>query len=100
MQWNSQPSDPVCIDDAETLAEQLSKHAGQLTPQDLTNLPKYTAYVRLLIDGLPSNPFSMQAVSPPKITDDRLDVVSQRSRREHSQSFADIHAAIAGQWRR
>ena len=90
----------VGSDDAEALAEQLSKHTGQLTPQDLTNLPKYTAYVRLLIDGLPSNPFSMQTVSPPKITDDRLDVVSQRSRREHGQSFETIHATIAGQWRR
>ena len=90
----------VGADDAEALSEQLSKHAGQLTPQDLTNLPKYTAYVRLLIDGLPSNPFSMQTVSPPKITDDRLDVVSQRSRREHGQSFETIHATIAGQWRR
>ena len=86
--------------DAELLAKQLSKHASQLTPQDLTNLPKYTAYARLLIDGMPSNPFSMQTLSPPDITDDRLAIVSERSRREHGQSFADIHAAIAGQWRR
>ena len=90
----------VGTDDAETLAEQLSKHAGQLTSQDLTNLPKYTAYSRLLIDGMPSNPFSMQTVSPPKITDDRLAVVCERSRREHAQAFETIHSAIAGQWRR
>lgn len=90
----------VGTDDADVLAEQLSKHAGQLTPQDLTNLPKYTAYCRLLIDGLPSNPFSMQTEAPAKVTDDRLDVVSQRSRREHAQAFAEIQAAIAGQWQR
>ena len=29
-----------------------------------------------------------------------LAIVSERSRREHGQSFAEIHAAIAGQWRR
>ncbi len=90
----------VGADDAEVLAEQLSKHPGQLKSQDLTNLPKYTAYARLLIDGMPSNPFSMQTLSPPDITDDRLAVVSERSRREHGQSFAEIHAAIAGQWQR
>ncbi len=90
----------VGADDAEILAEQLSKHPGQLTSQSLCNLPKYTAYARLLIDGSPSNPFSMQTEMPPRVTDDRLAVVSQRSRREHGHSFAEIHAAIAGQWQR
>ena len=90
----------VGADDAEPLAEQLSKHPGQLTSQDLTNLPRYTAYARLLIDGMPSNPFSMQSLSPPAVTDDRLAIVSERSRREHAQAFEHIHAAIAGQWQR
>ena len=90
----------VGADDADPLAEQLSKHPGQLTSQDLTNLPRYTAYGRLLIDGMPSNPFSMQSLSPPAVTDDRLALVSERSRREHAQAFEYIHAAIAGQWQR
>ena len=90
----------VGADDAEPLAEQLSKHPGQLKSQDLTNLPRYTAYARLLIDGMPSNPFSMQSLSPPAVTDDRLAIVSERSRREHAQAFEQIHAAIAGQWQR
>ena len=42
----------------------MSKHPGQLTPENLTGLPKYTAYTRLLIDGLPSGPFSMVTLSP------------------------------------
>ena len=54
-------------DDAQVLATQLAKHDGQITQQDLTNLPKYTAYARLLINGLPSKPFSMQTISPPAI---------------------------------
>ncbi|MBC7817314.1 MAG: type IV secretory system conjugative DNA transfer family protein, partial [Planctomycetaceae bacterium] len=90
----------VGADDAEPLAEQLSKHPGQLTSQDLTNLSRYTAYARLLIDGMPSNPFSMQSLAPPAVSDDRLAIVSERSRREHAQAFAQIHAAIAGQWQR
>jgi type IV secretory pathway TraG/TraD family ATPase VirD4 len=46
-------------DDAVRLAEQMSKHPGQLT-----GLPKYTAYTRLLIDGMPSGPFSMATMAP------------------------------------
>ena len=49
----------VGTDDAVRLAEQMSKHPGQLTPENLTRLPKYTAYTRLLIDGMPSGPFLM-----------------------------------------
>lgn len=89
----------VGTDDAEVLAEQLSKHPGQLHSQDLTNLPRYTAYARLLIDGMPSNPFSMQALSPPPITDDRLAIVTERSRRQHAQPFEKVQSEIAGQWR-
>ena len=75
----------VGSDDAEVLAEQLSKHPGQLKSQDLTNLPKYTAYARLLIDGMPSNPFSMQTLASPIITEDRYAIVADRSRREHAR---------------
>src|SRR5207248_1255541 len=48
-------------DDAEVLAVQFG---GDLTPQDLLRLPRYQAYVRLLIDGQPSRPFSMQTLPP------------------------------------
>ena len=41
--------------DAEILAEHLG---GDLLPADLLTLPKYQAYVRLLVDGRPSPPFS------------------------------------------
>lgn len=52
----------VGLEDAELLALALSKHPGQLTPADLCNLPNYTAYARLLIDGHPSRPFSLRTV--------------------------------------
>ena len=73
-------------DDAEQVAQQLSKHAGQLKTQDLTNLPKYTAYARLLVDGLPSKPFSMQTLPPTgnEHDPDRGDIVRQVSRRMYA----------------
>ena len=47
----------VGASDAEALADQLG---GGVTPQDLLALPRFTAYARLLIDGMPSRPFSME----------------------------------------
>ena len=67
----------VGSDDAQVLATQLAKHDGQITQQDLTNLPKYTAYARLLINGLPSNPFSMQTL-PPLTTPESKQSVCQK----------------------
>ena len=44
---------------------QLSKFPGQVGPEQHPGLPKYTAYARLLIDGLTSSPFSLQTLAPP-----------------------------------
>ncbi|MDA1054818.1 MAG: DUF87 domain-containing protein, partial [Planctomycetota bacterium] len=51
----------VGADDAEFLTTQLGSDVRE---QDLLTLPRYTAYVRLLIDGLPGRPFSMQTIPP------------------------------------
>ena len=41
-------------DDAETIGAQL---AGDLTAADLVALPRFTAYARLLVEGMPSRAF-------------------------------------------
>lgn len=73
----------VGSDDAELLALQLSKYRGQVTPEHLTGLPKYTAYARLLIDGLPSPPFSLQTLPPPtnNFDSERAEIIRRVSRR-------------------
>lgn len=76
----------VGSDDAEHLAQQLSKHSGQIRPQDFTSLPKHTAYARLLIDGMPSNPFSLQPLPPVAVEEDRSGVVRDRSQRRYGSS--------------
>jgi hypothetical protein len=81
-------------DDAAILAEQLSKFPGQLQPQDLTNLPKYTAYARLLIDGLPCAPFSMQTLPLPVVVEDRLPAVRRVSQRQWSRPLQTVQAEI------
>lgn len=72
----------VGSEDAALLSPAFSKFPGQLPPQDLTNLPNYTAYVRLLVDGIPSAPFSLSTLPPPSGSD-RSDIVIRTSQRRN-----------------
>lgn len=76
--------------DAETLSEQFGE---EVTPQDLMNLPKYTSYLRLLIDGMPSRAFSMETL--PNATGSSVqlqtpDVVRRMSRRRYATNTRPV----------
>ncbi len=84
------------MEDAELLAPAMSKHPGQLLPADLCNLPNYTAYARLLIDGEPSRPFSLQTFPPSKVIDlDRSAIVQRASQHRHARAFSKAQGALA-----
>ncbi len=85
----------VGSEDAELLAPAFSKFPEQLKPQDLTNLPNYNAYVRLLVDGTPSSPFSISTLPPPAVNEDRSDVVRRTSERRYAKTTA-LRTDIAG----
>jgi len=69
--------------DAEMLAEQLGTG---VKPEDLIALPKHTAYARLLVDGLPTRPFSLQTLPPQSLRGlDRADIVRRTSRHHHTR---------------
>jgi len=78
--------------DAESLAEQLG---GDLTPQDLMALPKYTAYIRLLVDGMPSRPFSMQTL-PPRVSRNttRSETIRKTSRHRYARPIKEVEHQI------
>jgi hypothetical protein len=57
----------VGFDDAEYLSQQL---AEVVTPNDLVSLNKYTIYNRLMINGMPSRPFSADTLAPPEMDED------------------------------
>lgn len=63
--WNvwSLVSFQVWIHDAQILKDVLG---GTMTEQDLVNIPKYSAYLKLLIDGMPSPIFSAHTFPPNK----------------------------------
>ncbi len=78
--------------DAEVLTEQFG---GTMTPADLMSLPKYTAYVRLLIDGMPSRPFSMQTLTPHFTANaERLKIIRNVSRHRYAQPARKVHCEI------
>jgi hypothetical protein len=79
--------------DAEALAEQLG---GDATPQDLMALPRYRAYARLLVDGMPSRPFSMETLPPPAYDErrGRAAIVRRTSRHRYARPVSEVHAEI------
>ncbi len=87
----------VGLEDAELLAPAMSKHLGQLAPSDLCNLPNYTAYVRLLVDGHPSRPFSMQTLpASPVLDPERTDIVRRTSQQRNARPTARVEGEKAG----
>ena len=78
--------------DAETLAAQLGE---PVTPQDLQSLPKYEAYARLLIDGLPSRPFSLRTMAPAGNSEARRsDIIRRASRRRYARPVEQVAKTI------
>jgi len=85
----------VGSEDAETLAGQLSRIAGEVSPRDLASTPRHTAYVRLLIDGLPCRPFTTATLPPPlPPAEDRTAVVRHVSQRRYARPADKVHRDI------
>ncbi len=83
----------VGSDDAEPLSLQFEEMVSQ---NDILSLPKYHAYVRLMIDGISSKPFSVSTLAPPKVEqNDRLvQTIRDLSRERYAQKRADVEEKI------
>jgi type IV secretory pathway TraG/TraD family ATPase VirD4 len=86
----------VGYDDADALSQQFGEVVGA---NDLVNLSKYTTYMRLLINGMPSQVFSSDTLAPP---DGILDVDVERreriikvSRERYAEPKAKVEEKIA-----
>lgn len=88
----------VGASDAEPLALQFG---GDLMPQDLLRLPRYQAYVRLLVSGTPSRPFSMRTL-PPNATLDatRSAIIRRLSQKRYAKPANQVELEIAEVLRR
>ncbi len=84
----------VGSDDAEVMSLQLEE---MIQPKDILSLPKYHAYMRLMIDGMPSKPFSVSTLPPPAIEADdaRLATIRRLSRERYTEERAVVEDKIA-----
>ncbi len=83
----------VGSDDAEVFSLQYEE---LVLPKDILSLPKYHAYMRLMIDGMPSKPFSVQTLPPPKFEQDegRMATIRKLSRERYSEARSTVEERI------
>ena len=81
-------------EDVEFLEEK--QFSPNITAQDLLNLPNYNVYLRLLIDGVPSRPFSAITLPPyPKPEVSYVDEIIDYTRKTYGTPRADVEKTIA-----
>lgn len=78
--------------DAEFLERELMP---RFTPEDLINLPKYSVYLKLMIDGVTSQPFSAQTLAPIAQSTESGERVIQQSRERYTGNRAQIEERVA-----
>ncbi len=86
----------VGSDDAEPLSLQFEE---MVLPKDILSLPKYHAYLRLMIAGIPSKPFSVSTLPPPKFEQDegRIEKIRTMSRERYAEERKVVEEKI-GKW--
>ena len=85
----------VGAEDAEWLEKEFSP---EFTAEDLVNLPKYNVYLKLMIDGLASHPFSAQTLPPPvPLEDSNRDKIISASRERYGVKKEIVEKDIS-QW--
>ncbi|MBD3327735.1 type IV secretion system DNA-binding domain-containing protein [Candidatus Peregrinibacteria bacterium] len=84
----------VGYDDADYLSQQFGE---EVLPPDMVSLSKYSAYTKLLIDGMPSKTFSLNTLPPPILDEDiegRRDKVIKLARERYATDRAVVEDKI------
>ncbi len=77
-------------------AEYMAKEFTSVTEQDLTNLPFATTYIKLLVDGTPTKPFSMRTIKTPiKPHRELADAIRQLSRLKYGRDKRIVDELLA-----
>lgn len=83
----------VGYDDADYLSQQYSE---EVSANDLVSLNKYTSYMRLLVDGMPTKTFSLDTLAPPELEheDGRVEKILKVSRERYSKPREGVEDKI------
>ena len=86
----------VGSEDAEVIASQFGDESLE---EDILSLPKYQAYIRLMINGLTSPAFSVATLPPPKFSQDngRIEKIRSFSRERYALKRSIVEEKI-GKW--
>ena len=86
----------IGADDAEYIEREFTP---EFVAQDLVNLAKYHIYVKLMIDGVASKPFSAETLEPAKPAAESFkDVIIENSRNKYAAPRSMVEEKIAGEW--
>lgn len=83
----------VGSEDAEVIASQFGDESLE---EDILGLPKYQSYMRLMIDGLTSRPFSVATLPPPNFSQDkgRIEKIRSHSRERYAVARSIVEEKI------
>ncbi|NCN53095.1 TraM recognition domain-containing protein, partial [Candidatus Wolfebacteria bacterium] len=83
----------VGAEDAEHLEKEFQP---DFMANDLVSIPKYNFYTKLMIDGIPSRPFSASTIPPFDLAEYNLDQeIIKYSREKYGTSISEVSAKIA-----
>ena len=85
----------VGVDDAELLAKQFAPDCGA---NDLQTLKNRHAYLRLLHQGAPLKPFSMETITSVQTSIDRIEQLKRYSMSKYGVGRAEVEAHIKAQY--
>lgn len=90
----------ICFRTGGADAEFLEKEfMPEFVQNDLVNLAKANIYIKLMIDGVASRPFSAEILPPPKLPLVAYqDVIIQNSRDHYGTARKVVEDKIAGEW--
>lgn len=82
--------------DAEFLEKEF---LPEYTENDLVNLPKYNIYIKLMINGVASHPFSAVTLPPQVLLHENYrDLIVEHTRKKYGTPRAYVEEKIAGEW--
>jgi hypothetical protein len=77
--------------DAETLESMV---APEFSASDIANLDNYHAYVKPLVNGKPTRPFSIETLPPKPVDFARVDALKQQSYERYGRPREEVEAAV------
>ena len=85
----------VGTEDAQFLEQQF---APVFTAKDIMNVPNYNAFLRILVNGVPTKPFSMATMPPIKSDPARVEAMINESAARHGRPRTEVEAEISARY--